>query len=221
MVRSRRRCALHGRCSCSSVDAAGRIACRRSQRCTHAANPPARQRRMRRDCAYHSPQWSSRRGSSSDELPADWSWCTVGSLAGFAFGLVSDLSELMRGSEGAPARPGMNGPCHRRASAGLVLRGYVSVLPVGPCLAGLCIRAGPVPVGQAEQSRGREGWRPDEASAPLLPIPCLMLCIARTSVARRRTCDRSAASTGRAHAVGWAEPRRGSPSGLRCARVPA
>jgi hypothetical protein len=145
MVRSRRRCALRGRCSCSAADAAGRTACRRSQRCTHAqaplrklrralresihwlrkpsrfplrprqcrlpgepvvafrrtvdrrllvgsvgADPPARQGRMRRDCALHSPQWSQPVvARSSDEPAADRSWCTVGPLVGFAFGLVS------------------------------------------------------------------------------------------------------------------------------------
>ncbi len=149
MVRSRRRCALLGRFSCSAGDAAGRTGLptfaamhaqaplrklrralresihwlrkpnrfplrprqrrfhsgravgrrlpgepgvvfrrtvdRRSLVASVGADPPARQRLVRRDCAFHSPQWSSRRGRSSDEPPADRSRCTVGSLVGFAF----------------------------------------------------------------------------------------------------------------------------------------
>ncbi len=72
------------------------------------------------------------------DRPADRSWCTVGSLVGFAF-RPRQSTELIHGSEGAPARPGMNGPCHRRASAGLVLRGYASALPVGPVLPGFAL----------------------------------------------------------------------------------
>jgi hypothetical protein len=163
MVRSRRRCAPRGRRSCSALDAAGRTACRRSQRCTHAQAPlrklrPAlresihwlrkpsrfplrpRQRRFRSGRAVgrrlrgepvvqsSSGHWigtcsSARRGGPSGKAkadaaglriftrrsgaavvadrPADRSWCTVGPLVGSAFGLVSDLSDLMHGSEGA------------------------------------------------------------------------------------------------------------------------
>ncbi len=54
------------------------------------ADPPARQRWMRRDCAFSlaavEPADVAR---SSDEPAADRSWSTVGSLVGFALGLVS------------------------------------------------------------------------------------------------------------------------------------
>jgi hypothetical protein len=168
MVRSRRRCALRGRCSCSAADAAGGTACRRSQRCTHAQAPFRKLRRALREsidigcgnradsrlgrgstalvpdaqwggacvespawsssgqwigarssarpgrtlrqgnggCGgtahFHSPQWSQPDiGRSSRRSVVDRSWCTVGPLVGFAFGLVSDLSDLIRGSDGA------------------------------------------------------------------------------------------------------------------------
>jgi hypothetical protein len=52
MARSRRRCALRGRCSCSALDAAGRTACRRSQRCKHAQAPFRKLRRALRESIH-------------------------------------------------------------------------------------------------------------------------------------------------------------------------
>jgi hypothetical protein len=52
MVRSRRRCALRGRCLCSAGDAAGRTACRRSQRCTHTQAPLRKLRRALRESIH-------------------------------------------------------------------------------------------------------------------------------------------------------------------------
>jgi hypothetical protein len=99
-LRPRRRCVHSGRAVGRRLPAAPIVVFlwtvdRRLLVGSVGADPPARQRRMRRDCAFHSPQWSSRRGRSSDEAPADGSWCTVGPLVGFAFGLVSPATSFM------------------------------------------------------------------------------------------------------------------------------
>jgi hypothetical protein len=135
-------------------------------------------------------------GRSSDEPPADRSWCTVGPLVGFALGLVSDLSDLIQWERGRTGATGnewpMPPPRQRRSRLARVCIGSAG----WACPSGLCSRAGPVPVVQAEQSRGCEGWRSDEASAPLLPLCARvralcaagcrrLLYIARASVAPR------------------------------------
>jgi hypothetical protein len=59
------------------------------------ADPPARQGGCGGIAHFTRRSGAAGRGRSSDEPAADRSWCTVGPLVGFAFGLVSPATSLM------------------------------------------------------------------------------------------------------------------------------
>ena len=105
---------------------------RRSLVASVGADPPARQRRMRRDCAFslaavEQPDVADR----PTNPPADRSWCTVGPLVGFAFGLVSPATSF-NGSDGAPARITGHGACRRPPAHVLSCAGIGRLGPVLP-----------------------------------------------------------------------------------------